>query len=530
MSQLESSGPAPSGRMPLHELVVHLHPSDNVAIAKADLQPGTVLIWERTASRPVHILVRRSIPAAHKIALQRIAEGRPVHRYGQLIGVALQDIPPGEHVHTHNLGLDPKNHEYALSQSPTRIAQLHKSERRTFLGYLRADGQVGTRNYIAVISTVNCSAHTCLQIAHHFTPEHLSAYPNVDGVIALTFRGSCSMQVGGETYTVLQRTLAGMARHPNLGACVLVGLGCETNQASALIRNHKLDNGPTGLPAVLTIQDLGGVGPAIESGITTVARLLPRVNDVARTPQPISRLMLALQCGGSDGWSGVTANPVVGLVSDELVRQGGAVVLAETPEIYGAEHLLLRRAVRPEIGQELIGQVRWWKKHAQRIGTRIDNNPTHGNKAGGLTTIYEKALGAVAKSGSTPLMAVYGYAEPVLERGLTFMNTPGFDPVSVTGQVAGGCNLILFTTGRGSAFGFKPAPSIKIASNTPLYERMPGDMDFDAGRLLSGSHMDLLAAELLDLAIAVASGEPSKSEAQGIGEAEFSPWHLGETL
>jgi altronate hydrolase len=530
MSCNELPTPSPVGGMPLHERAVHLHPSDNVAIAKIPLQPGTNLFWEPIASRPVHVSVRQPIPPAHKIALQEIRQGQPVRRYGQLIGVALRDIRSGEHVHTHNLGLEPSIRDYAFGKDHPKIAKVRGSERRTFLGYRRAGGQVATRNYVAVVSTVNCSAHACLQIAHHFTPDRLSAHPNIDGVIALTLRGGCTMQSGGKTYTILQRTLAGMARHPNVGACVLVGLGCETNQASDLIRNHRLDSDPTGLPAVLSIQECGGIGPTIEAGIAAVTELLPRVADIVRTPQPISHIMLALQCGGSDGWSGVTANPVVGRVADELVRQGGTVVLAETPEIYGAEHLMTCRAVRPEVGQALVEQVRWWERHAQRIGTEIDNNPTPGNKAGGLTTIYEKALGAVAKSGSTPLVAVYGYAEPVLESGLTFMNTPGFDPVSVTGQVAGGCNLILFTTGRGSAFGFKPAPSIKIASNTALCRQMPGDMDFDAGRLLTGSGIDLLATELLDLVIAVASGQPSKSESQGIGEAEFSPWHLGETL
>jgi altronate hydrolase len=281
---------------------------------------------------------------------------------------------------------------------------------------------------------------------------------------------------------------------------------------------------------VLTIQDLGGIGPTVQAGIAAIEELLPGVNAARRTPQPISELMLALQCGGSDGWSGVTANPVVGLVADEVVRQGGTVVLAETTEIYGAEHLLTRRAISPVVGRRLVEKVRWWEEHARRMETEIDNNPSYGNKAGGLTTIYEKALGAVAKSGHTPLMAVYDYAEPVTARGVTFMDSPGYDPVSVTGQVAGGCNLVLFTTGRGSVFGFKPAPSIKVASNSALYERMSGDMDLNAGRVLEGMAMEPVAAELLDLVVAVASGQPSRSEAQSVGEAEFSPWHLGETL
>jgi altronate hydrolase len=338
------------------------------------------------------------------------------------------------------------------------------------------------------------------------------------------------MRAGGPTHTVLQRTLAGMAQHPNVGAAILVGLGCETNQAATLVDNYGLASTGSEPPPALGIQELGGLRPAIEAGIAAVQDLLPGANAIERTPQPVSELMLALQCGGSDGWSGVTANPMVGLVADELVRQGGTVVLAETTEIYGAEHLLTRRAVRPEVGQKLLSQVRWWEEHARLLGTEIDNNPTFGNKAGGLTTIYEKALGAVAKSGQTPLMAVYDYAEQVTQKGFVFMDSPGYDPVAVTGQVASGCNLVLFTTGRGSVFGFKPAPSLKIASNSDLYRRMRGDMDLDAGVVLAGTDMHQVANELLDLVIAVASGQPSKSEAQGVGEAEFSPWHLGETL
>jgi altronate hydrolase len=530
MSWVETGAAEPTGAMPLHHLVVHLHPSDNVAIAKEPLQPGTILLWDATPPHAARIPVLQPIPPAHKIALKAIHQGQPVLRYGQLIGVALREIRPGEHVHVHNLGLGAASRMPPQTEGGPTVARAQAEGGRTFLGYRRPDGRVATRNYIAVISTVNCSAHACLEIARHFTADQLAPYPHVDGVIALTFRGGCTMELGGETYAILQRTLAGMANHPNVGACLLVGLGCETNQASALIQNYGLDHTSTAPLSVLSIQELGGTGPAIEAGIATVRDLLPRVDDVARTAQPISGLTLALQCGGSDGWSGVTANPLVGLVADELARQGGTVVLAETPEIYGAEHLLAARAVRAGVTHELEKQVRWWEAHTRRIGTRIDNNPSYGNKAAGLTTIYEKALGAVAKSGSTPLMAVVGYAEPVTESGLVFMNTPGFDPVSVTGQVAGGCNLVLFTTGCGSAFGFKPAPSIKVASNSALSRQMPGDIDFDAGRVLSGDSMDDLAAELLDLVISVASGQPSRSEALGIGEAEFSPWNLGEIL
>jgi altronate hydrolase len=467
------------------------------------------------------------------VALNQIPPGEPVRRYGQVIGFASQSIAPGEHVHTHNIGAKDFARHHELGAHPEPESLVPNGERRTFLGYRRGDGRVGTRNYIAVISTVNCSAHASRQIAAHFSPKRLVAFPHVDGVIAFTHWSGCTMRIDGPDYALIQRTLAGMARHPNVGICIIVGLGCETSHAQSLIENYALgDHSPSRSepPPTLNIQDLGGVRKTIEAGIESVENLLPEANAARRTPHPISELVLALQCGGSDGWSGVTANPVLGLVADNVVRQGGTVVLAETPEIYGAEHLLTRRAASQEVGQKLMTHVRWWEEHARRLGIEIDNNPTPGNKAGGLTTIYEKSLGGVTKAGSTALTDVYDYAEPVAARGLTFMNSPGYDPVSVTGQVAGGCNLVLFTTGRGSVFGFKPAPCIKICSNSATYQHMTDDMDLDAGRVLAGTDMEEVATELLDLTVAVASGQPSKSEAQGVGEAEFCPWSLGGNL
>ncbi len=522
----------PPGRRPvaLQDVAVRLHSQDNVAIARHPLLAGTTLTLELGTFPAPELTVRQFIPAGHKVSLRAISAGDPVLRYGQTIGIARQAISPGEHVHVHNLGLGSFTHEHAVGTEVQAAQPIPEEQSRTFLGYRRANGRVGTRNYVAIMSTVNCSAHVCLEIARHFTPERLAPYPKVDGVIGLTFRGSCAMQIGGLTYTVLQRTLAGMARHPNVGACILVGLGCETNQATDLLRTYGLDQDVEGQPSILTIQELGGIRAAVEAGITEVQRLLPQVNAARRSLQPISELVLALQCGGSDGWSGVTANPAVGLLADELVRQGGTVVLSETPEIYGAEHLLIGRAISPEVGRKLAARVRWWEEHAQRLGTEIDNNPTYGNKAGGLSTIYEKALGAIAKGGQTPLMGVYDYAEGVTSRGLVFMDSPGTDPVAVTGQVASGCNLVVFTTGRGSVFGFKPAPSIKVSSTTELYQRMRGDIDLNSGQVLEGVSMEQVAAELLELVVAVASGQPTSSEVQGVGEAEFSPWHMGETL
>ncbi len=530
----------PAGIVPLRDVAICLHPQDHVAIAKVNLQIGTTLdLGEAGGShlnlKTSQVRVRQFIPSGHKVALREGATGQPIYRYGQAIGFASQTILPGEHVHTHNLSVQDFARDYAFGLDVQPVEYVPEADRRTFLGYQRANGRVGTRNYIAIISSVNCSAHTSREIAHYFTPERLATYPNVDGVIALAHHSGCGTRLGGADYLLLQRTLAGMARHPNVGAFVFVGLGCETNQIADLVENQQLGqvNGRSGAiqwPPSLVIQDLGGIRKTVQAGIAAVEALLPQVNAAQRTPQPVSELMLALQCGGSDGWSGVTANPVLGLVADELVQQGGMAVLAETPEIYGAEHLLTRRAISPEVGQKLVAKVRWWEAHAQRLGLEIDNNPSPGNKAGGLTTIYEKSLGAVAKGGNTPLMDVYDYAEPITARGFTFMDTPGYDPVSVTGLVAGGCNIVLFTTGRGSVFGFKPAPSLKIATNSATYQRMMDDMDVNAGKVLEGAPLQEVAAELFELVIAVASGQPSKSEAQGVGETEFNPWNLGGTL
>jgi altronate hydrolase len=527
---IDFTEPRPAGEVPLHQVAIRLQPQDQVAIARVNLQPDTVLILDDdgSAAPPPKVPTRGFIPSGHKIALQPLDLGQPVRRYGQIIGFASRPIAAGEHIHTHNLKLGQVARDYAFGAEARPVSYVPLNERRTFMGYHRADGQVGVRNYLAVIATVNCAAHTCREIARAFTPARLAAYPHVDGVIALTHTSGCGIGASPD-YVLLQRTLAGMARQPNIGAYLLVGLGCETNQLAALSENYGLgqvDRGAAGAPLNLNIQELGGIRPTVQAGIAAVEALLPQVNAVERTRQPISALKLAVECGGSDGWSGVTANPVAGLVADELVRQGGTVVISETPEIYGAEHLLTRRAISAAVGQRLVDKIRWWEAYVVQHGLELNNNPSPGNQAGGLTNIYEKSLGAVAKAGSTPLMAVYDYAEPITQRGFCFMDSPGYDPVSVTGKVAGGCNLVLFTTGRGSVFGFKPAPTIKICSNSTTYHRMVADMDVNAGQVLEGVPLAQVAAELLELTIATASGRPSKSEAQDVGEAEFIPWHL----
>ncbi|MCS7056060.1 MAG: altronate dehydratase family protein [Thermoflexales bacterium] len=556
MTAIDLLSPAEPAIFSFDDVAIQLHPDDDVAIAKVNLAAGT------TVTGPHHdrvIRLHHLIPSGHKFAIREVKQGRPVRRYGQVIGFATRDVAIGEHVHVHNLAVaavsrdslslhEMFEQDYAFGADVRPVALVPEDRRRRFMGYPRADGRVGTRNYIAVIGTVNCSAHTVRRIAHRFTAELLADFPNVDGVIAIAHGFGCATRVGGEDYVLLQRTLAGIAAHPNVGGYLLVGLGCEINQISALVENYHLaakeaptvrlvhhqtpiaNAHPPLSPPSLTIQDLGGVRKTIEAGVAMVKELLPVVNQYRRMPTPISALTVALQCGGSDGWSGVTANPVLGMVSDEIVRQGGSVVLAETPEIYGAEHLLTRRAVSREVGEKLIRKIHWWEQHAAKHGIEIDNNPSHGNKAGGLTTIYEKSLGAIAKAGTTPLVDVVDYAEPITRRGFTFMDTPGYDPVGATGQVAGGCNLIVFTTGRGSCFGFKPAPSIKVVSNSATYRRMEEDMDINAGKVLEGVPMQVVADELLDYMIEVASGRPSKSEAQGIGEEEFQPWNLGGIL
>lgn len=465
------------------------------------------------------------------MAIRRLAAGDAVRKYGQVIGFASRNIEPGEWVHTHNLDcgkLDLKcEFSTAVPEPPAPLTG------RTFQGYRRADGRVATRNYIGVISTVNCSATSSKWIAERFDEELLANYPNIDGVVALVHKGGCAFEYGGSDHRLLTRTLAGFARHPNIAAYLVVGLGCETAQASFLTQTHSLvqldiaghEGAP--LPLMMNIQDEGGVRKTVERGVSVLREMLPEVNRVQREPIPASEIILGLECGGSDGNSGVTANPALGVASDLLVACGGTAVLSEVPEIYGGEHLLTRRAVTPQVAQQLLDRIRWWEEYAARFGAAIDNNPSVGNKRGGLTTIYEKSLGAIAKGGSTALRAVYEYAEAIRERGFVVMDTPGYDPPSVTGMVAGGANVVVFTTGRGSCYGCKPVPTIKVATNTPLFERMREDMDINAGRILEGASVEEVGQEIFESVLRVASGEPTRSEAQGIGDEEFCPWTPG---
>jgi arabinonate dehydratase len=507
---------------------VRLRADDDVAVVKRTLPAGTEMLDGALA-----VKAAATIPAGHKIALNPISRGAPVRKYGQIIGFATADIIPGQHVHTHNLGMRDFEREYEIGVDAGKVDYYPSEQMRFFQGYARPGGRAGTRNYLAVISSVNCSASVSRCVADRFKgPDFARDFPNVDGVAAFTHKSGCAMQPG-EPHRVLQRVLAGLARHPNISGYVLIGLGCEVAQIHLLVERHRLDEIKPGEapPVFMTVQSTGGIRKSVEAGAQAIAKLLPAANALTRSSQPISKLVLAENCGGSDGNSGITANPALGVASDELVRYGGTSVLAETPEIYGAEHLLVRRAVEGSVGEKLIALIRWWEDHARQHHATIDNNPSYGNREGGLTTIYEKSLGALAKGGQSPLAAVYDYAEPVTASGLCFMDTPGFDPVSMTGLVCGGCNLGVFTTGRGSVYGCKPAPCIKVSTNTPLYDRMKDDIDLNAGTILDGTEtVDQAGRRIFEKIVAVAGGEKTKSELAGVGDEEFAPWILGPTF
>ncbi len=428
-----------------------------------------------------------------------------------------------------NVAFRNTGHDYEFSTNLVPVEPVPEGERATFMGFRRGNGKVGTRNFIGVLTSVNCSATAARMIADSFGPDEMAKYPNVDGVVAFVHGTGCGLADSGDGFAALQRVLWGYARHPNFAGVVLVGLGCEVNQIDFLLEAYGLERGP--LFQTMNIQDTGGLASTIASGVEVVRGMLPHANQAEREPCPASDLMVALQCGGSDAWSGVTANPALGHAADLLVAQGGTVVLAETPEIYGAEHLLTRRAVDEKVGRKLVDLILWWEDYVNRNKGSMDNNPSPGNKRGGLTTILEKSLGAAAKGGTTPLTGVYRYAEPVTAKGFVFMDSPGYDPASVTGQIASGCNLVTFTTGRGSAFGSKPAPTIKLATNSAMFERLKHDMDINAGTIVSeGMAVEEVGEAIFEKFLQVASGERTLSESQGLGDYEFVPWQIGATM
>jgi altronate hydrolase len=509
-------------------LVIRIHPADDVVIARQQLVGGTVIASEG-------VTVIGLVPPGHKLATRAIAQGAPVRRYQQIIGTAKVAIAPGQHVHTHNLEFASFAREYAASTGTHETQYVR--EPATFMGIRRADGRIATRNCIGILTSVNCSATVARAIADHFRrdihPEALAKYPNVDGVIALTHGGGCATDSAGEPLQVLRRTLGGYAKHPNFASILVVGLGCETNQISGLMEQESLkESNQAGTQFhTFNIQETGGTRKTVAHGIELVQWLLEEANRVQREPVSAAHITVGLQCGGSDGYSGISANPALGAAVDRLVRHGGTAILSETPEIYGGEHLLTRRAVSPAVADKLIARIQWWERYTARNDQEMDNNPSAGNKAGGLTTILEKSLGAIAKSGTTNLNDVFEYAQPVTTKGLVFMDTPGYDPVSATGQVAGGANLICFTTGRGSAYGCAPSPSLKLSTNTALWVKQEDDIDINCGEVIDGTAtIDEMGERIFQLMLRTASGEKTKSEVHGYGQNEFVPWALGAVM
>lgn len=505
--------------------LIHIHEADNVALCRTQLPAGALLNW-----RGAMLELVSDVPAMHKVSVAPIPSGAPVLKYGQVIGFASRDIHAGEHVHEHNLIATTQHGDYAFCSEARPTELLAPDQRACFQGFRRASGKAGTRNFLAVVSTVNCSVTVSRAIAAHFNQSGiLRDFPNIDGVVALGHDSGCGMSTADDGYRMLMRTLHGYIGHPNFAGVLLIGLGCEAMQVKSLLRECGLETGD--LFQALTIQQQGGTRAAIQAGIEAMATMLAPANACKRESIPASELTLAVQCGGSDAYSGITANSALGAAADTLVRHGGTVIYSETPEIYGAEHLLTRRSASPEVAQKLVDRIHWWEHYTEVNGVTLNNNPSPGNKAGGLTTIAEKSLGAQAKSGTTALQAVYLYAEQVKTRGLVFMDSPGFDPVSVTGQIASGANVVCFTTGRGSAFGSKPVPCIKLASNSALFERMREDMDINCGGILEREYTVAECGEyIFQRILAIASGEPSASERLDYGDNEFAPWRIGAVI
>jgi altronate hydrolase len=499
---------------------LRLNPRDNIIVAVDAVDAGVTVAGVTATTR---------IMRGHKLAAQTIPKGQAVLKFGQIIGFASEEIAAGGHVHTHNCSFAEFERDYAYAEDAREEALLPLERRATFEGFRRSNGKTGTRNYIGVLTSVNCSASVARFMAEAVSRSGiLQQYPNVDGVVSFVHGTGCGLAAKGEGYEVLERTQWGYAGHPNLAAALLVGLGCEVFQIARLKEKYGLIEGDNF--RTMTIQEVGGTKKTIEAGVARIKEMLPGANRVKRETIPASEITLALQCGGSDGYSGITANPALGAAVDLLVRHGGTAVLSETPEIYGAEHLLTRRARNRQVGEKLVEIIRWWQHYCAKNDGSMDNNPSPGNKAGGLTTILEKSLGAAAKGGTTTLNEVYRYAEPVTAKGFVYMDTPGYDPVAATGQVAGGCNLLCFTTGRGSAYGCKPTPSIKLATNHDIYRRMLDDMDIDCGDILDGVSIEAKGQEIFDSMLRVASGEKTKSELLGYGDNEFVPWQIGATM
>ena len=500
-------------------LTIRLDDKDNTVVARKELKAGTHIPEE-------NILLLDDCPMGYKIAAKDIKKGEEILKYDTIIGFAKRDIKKGEMVHNHNIEFRDLDLDYAYSKKYVPTEYIPEAERPTFMGYKRANGEVGTRNYIGVFTMSNCAATVARKVANYFTPERLAKYENVDGVVPFILQGGCGMESYGEGIDQFRRTIAGYVNHKNIGGSVMVALGCERNKIDDFISIEKIELSDT--KKRLVMQEIGGTRKTIEAAIAEIEKMLPIVNECKREPASVEHLTLALECGGSDSFSGLSANPALGKAVDKLVKCGGTAILAELTEIYGVEHTLTARAVTPEVGKKLVDRITWWKEYSKGASTQVNGVVAPGNNAGGLTNVLEKSLGGAKKSGSTGLMEVYRYGEKVDKKGFVFMDTPGYDPVATTGQVAGGANIVTFTTGRGSCFGGYPSPAIKLASNTKMYNVMEEDMDINCGKIIDGEcTLEEMGDYIFDMIIRVASGEETKSEALGVGADEYQPWYMG---
>lgn len=500
----------------LSSSVIRLSKNDNVVVSRHTIEKDKFIEAE-------NITVKTEIPSGYKIAIQNIKKGDPVIKYNTPIGYATEDIEPGTMIHSHNILFDQVDKDYAFARDYSPVKLIAPEKRKTFKGIIRENGKVGTRNYIGVFAVGNCSATVTRRIADYFTKEKLAQYPNVDGVIPFIHELGCGMEMTGPGMDLLRRTIAGYIRNPNISAAVVVALGCERNDAQVFFDSQNLQENSR--LKLLNMEKIGGTRKTVNCGIEEIEKMLPVVNMVKREEVSAEHLIVALQCGGSDGFSGVSANPALGAAMDILVQNGGTAILSETTEIFGAEQTLTRRAVSREVGRKLVDKLEWWLKYTKGKDVQINGRVSPGNNLGGISNVLEKSLGGVKKGGDTPLMEVLDYAQPVTVHGLVFMDTPAYDPVSATGQVAGGANLIAFTTGRGSCYGGLPAPTIKLASNTPMYLLMEEDMDVNCGAIVDGEKtIEEMGQEIFLQLLRIASGEKTKSEELGVGENEFVPW------
>ena len=501
---------------------VLLNDEDNIIIAIKNMKAYQHL-------KDFDITLDAPILSGQKIARVNIAKDSPIYKYGTIIGFADSDLSKGQVLTNSNVIFKEfgREHEYCSKYLPTRF--VNSSSERTFAGYKRTDGRVGTRNFIAVVSTVNCSATVVHEIASYFTPDKMINYPNVEGVAAFSHSTGCGMELSGEPMNLLNRTLGGYIRHPNVASSLVVGLGCERCQVGGLFSHQGLTENEN--LKTLVMQENGGTTATIKKGIKIVEGMLEKANKILREEVPLSNLMVGLQCGGSDAFSSISANPSLGKAVDILVSHGGTAILSETPEIYGVENTLTARAVNSSVAEKLLDRVNWWKNvYAVGRDVQINGVVSPGNQKGGLANILEKSLGSAMKGGTTGLMQVYNYAEKINDKGFVFMDTPGFDPVSATGQIAGGANLIAFTTGRGSCFGAKPTPSIKLATNSSLYKKMYEDMDINCGLVIDGDKdIEEMGKIIFEEFISFASGKKTKSEILNLGRHEFAPWQIGIT-